>query len=92
MRQQHKFRPVLFGFDGIKAKLDDISFVEFFTNAFKMFSADVKNKIKLESTTGFTYALELTAKSYLLKLKIVEIPSVWIEVKNRKSNFKIYII
>ena len=60
------------------------------TNAFKMFSTDVKNKIKLESTTGFTYALELTTKSYLLKLKIIEIPSVWIEVKNRKSNFKIY--
>ena len=58
------------------------------TNAFKMFSANVANKIKFDSTMGFTFALELVAKSYFLKLKIIEIPSTWIEVKNRKSNFK----
>ena len=60
------------------------------TNAFKMFSADLKNKIKLSSTTGFTFSLELTIKTYLLNLKIIEIPSIWIETKNRKSNFRIY--
>ena len=60
------------------------------TNAFKMFSASLKNKIKLDSTTGFTFAMELTTKSYLLNLKIIEIPSIWIENKNRKSNFKIF--
>ena len=60
------------------------------TNAFKMFSSNLKNKIKLDSTTGFTFALELTAKSYFLNLKIAEIPSIWIETKNRKSNFKVY--
>ena len=60
------------------------------TNSFKMFSASLKNKIKLNSTTGFTFALELTIKSYLLNLKIIEIPSIWVETKNRKSNFKIY--
>ena len=58
------------------------------TNAFKMFSANAADKIKFDSTTGFTYALELVAKSYFLNLKIIEVPSVWIEVKNRKSNFK----
>ena len=58
------------------------------TNAFKMFSANVANAIKFESTMGFTFALELVAKSYFLKLKIIEVPSTWIEVKNRKSNFK----
>ena len=60
------------------------------TNGFKMFSASLKNKIKLDSTTGFTFAMELTTKSYLSNLKIIEIPSVWIENKNRKSNFKIF--
>ena len=60
------------------------------TNAFKMFSASLKDKIKLDSTTGFTFALELTTKSYLSNFKIIEIPSVWIETKNRKTNFKIY--
>ena len=60
------------------------------TNAFKMFSANLKDKIQLDSTTGFTFAMELTTKSYLSNLKIIEIPSVWIENKNRKSNFKIF--
>ena len=60
------------------------------TNAFKMFSKNLKDKIKLESTTGFTFALELTTKSYLSNFKIIEIPSIWIETKDRKSNFKIY--
>jgi hypothetical protein len=55
-----------------------------------MFSANLKDKIKLDSTTGFTFAMELTTKSYLLNLKIIEIPSVLIENKNRKSNFKIF--
>lgn len=35
----------LFGFDGIKAKLDDINFVEFFTNAFKMLFTGIKDFI-----------------------------------------------
>ena len=59
------------------------------TNAFKMFSGSLKDKIKLDSTTGFTYALELTTKAYLSNIKITEIPSTWIETKNRKTNFKI---
>jgi len=60
------------------------------TNAFKMFSKNLKEKINLDSTMGFTFALELTAKAYFLKLKITEIPSIWIEAKNRKSSFKIF--
>ena len=60
------------------------------TNAFKMFSKNLKEKINLDSTMGFTFALELTAKAYFLKLKITEIPSIWIETKNRKSSFKVF--
>ena len=37
------------------------------TNAFKMFSKNLKEKIKFESTKGFTFALELTTKSYSFK-------------------------
>ncbi len=59
------------------------------TNAFKMFSKNLKDKIKLKSTTGFTYAMELTTKSYLFNFKIVEIPSIWIDETGRKSNFKV---
>ena len=53
-----------------------------------MFSANAVNKIKFDSTMGFTFALELVAKAHFLKLKIIEIPSTWIEIKSRKSNFK----
>ena len=59
------------------------------TNAFKIFSKHLKKKITLESTKGFTFALELTVKSHILKSKICEVPSIWIEAPNRKSNFKI---
>ena len=58
------------------------------TNAFKMFNKKVKNNINFQSTKGFTYSLELVAKSFILKYKIKEIPSIWREVPNRKSNFK----
>ena len=58
------------------------------TNAFKMFSANTASKIKFDSTMGFTFSLELVSKAHFLKLKIIEIPSTWIEIKNRKSNFK----
>ena len=58
------------------------------TNAFKMFSENLKSKVKLNSSTGFTFALELVSKSYFLNLKIIEVPSTWIEIENRKSNFK----
>ena len=60
------------------------------TNAFKMFSAKLKNKINLESKIGFTFALELVIKSYSLNLKILEIPSSWVDLENRKSNFKVF--
>jgi dolichol-phosphate mannosyltransferase len=58
------------------------------TNAFKMFSAKLKKEIEFNSTKGFTFALELTAKSYFLNLKIIEIPSIWVETNKGKSNFK----
>ena len=55
-----------------------------------MFSAKLKNKINLESKIGFTFALELVIKSYSSNLKIIEIPSSWIDLENRKSNFKVF--
>ena len=58
------------------------------TNAFKMFSSKLKNKVTFKSTKGFTFATELTVKSFFLESKIVEIPSVWKETRDRKSNFK----
>ncbi len=59
------------------------------TNAFKMFKIEILKNIEIKSKKGFSFALELTIKSYLNKNKILEIPAVWNELPNRKSNFKI---
>ena len=60
------------------------------TNAFKMFKRSILNRVKLKSTVGFTYALELTIKSYKKKFRIIEVPSIWIDLEGRKSKFKLY--
>ena len=49
----------------------------------------VLKNYKIESTLGFSYSLELLIKSHLDKKKIIEIPSIWIERLDKKSNFKI---
>tara|TARA_Y100000389_G_C17383624_1_gene475760 strand:- start:222 stop:923 length:702 start_codon:yes stop_codon:yes gene_type:complete len=60
------------------------------TNAFKMFKRDILYKIELNSKIGFTFAIELTIKSYINGFKIIEIPSIWKDLPNRKSNFKVF--
>ena len=59
------------------------------TNGFRLFSHKVLKDYKIESTLGFSYSLELLIKSHLDKKKIIEIPSIWIERLDKKSNFKI---
>ena len=60
------------------------------TNAFKMFNKQILDKITLKSKVGFTFALELTVKAHLNNFKIKEIPCIWKELPNRKSNFKVF--
>jgi len=60
------------------------------TNAFKLFKRNVLDCFSFQSKIGFTYAIELTVKSYFLNKKIIEIPCVWRDLKGRKSNFKIF--
>ena len=59
------------------------------TNAFKFFKTSSVRKITFKSQKGFTYALEATIKLQIGKYKILEVPSVWIERSQGKSNFKI---
>ena len=60
------------------------------TNGFRMFSKKFINKHSLESKVGFAYSLELLIKARRNNHKIIEIPSVWIERKDRRSSFKIF--
>jgi hypothetical protein len=43
--------------------------------------------ITIESRYGFELGLELVTKAKKLKLKIAEIPTIWIERSEGKSNF-----
>jgi glycosyltransferase involved in cell wall biosynthesis len=61
------------------------------TNAFKMYKKKVLNSIKVESTGGFEYSLKIVLKAYKKGYKIKEIPTVWIDRVNGKSNFKLFI-
>ncbi len=59
------------------------------TNAFKMFNKKIKLNIKLISTIGFTFAIELSVKTYFAGYKICEVPCTWRDLTNRKSNFRV---
>jgi len=59
------------------------------TNSFRLFSKKLINSLKIESDKGFTLSLEITAKAHRLGVKIIEIPSTWIERDKGKSRFKL---
>jgi hypothetical protein len=59
------------------------------TNGFRMFSRNFLNNVLIESKKGFAYSIELLIKAQKQNLKVIEIPSTWIERKDRKSSFKI---
>ena len=44
---------------------------------------------KPTATTGFTFAIELSVKTYFAGYKICEVPCTWRDLTNRKSNFKV---
>jgi len=60
------------------------------TNAFRLFSRALLNKINFESNRGFTLCFEITAKAHRLGYKIVEVPSIWIQREQGESRFKIF--
>jgi len=60
------------------------------TNGFRLFSRRVLNEIPVESSQGFTYAIELLVKAHRLGWKVAEVPSKWFERKSGQSRFKIF--
>ena len=59
------------------------------SNGFRLFSRKLLNSVKIESTLGFAYSLELLAKCNRMGLKIKEIPAQWEERSKGTSRFKI---
>jgi len=60
------------------------------TNSFKLYTKKVLNSVKIESNGGFELGLEIFVKAYLLGFKITEIPTVWKDRIEGKSNFKLW--
>jgi len=59
------------------------------TNGFRLFSKQIIEKHPIKSKLGFAYSLELLVKASKNHCHIAELPSIWIEREDRKSNFKI---
>ena len=59
------------------------------SNGFRLFSLNYLKMVKIESTKGFTFSIELLVKANRLGLSIAEVPSYWEERKFGKSRFKI---
>ena len=59
------------------------------TNAFRLFSRRLLQEVKIESTEGFTYSLELLAKCHRLGLRVAEIPAQWYERATGNSRFQV---
>lgn len=60
------------------------------TNAFRLFSRRLLDRVEIESSKGFTYSIELTVKCHRLGWKIGEVPASWYERKKGTSRFKIF--
>lgn len=59
------------------------------TNGFKLFTRELLDSVELESTEGFTYAIELVAKAHRLGLRLDEVPAKWYERREGESRFQI---
>lgn len=59
------------------------------TNAFRAYRRSVLVNIPIESTGGFEYSLELTAKAHAAGRRITEVPSTWRDRSAGQSRFRL---
>jgi glycosyltransferase involved in cell wall biosynthesis len=59
------------------------------TNAFRAYRRDVLASIPIESTGGFEYSLEITAKAHAQGRRITEVPSTWRDRTAGQSRFRL---
>ena len=59
------------------------------SNGFRLFSRKILNTVEIESSTGFTYSIELLVKAERLRLTISEVPAKWEERKKGQSRFRV---
>ncbi|OJX68164.1 glycosyltransferase family 2 protein [Magnetospirillum sp. 64-120] len=59
------------------------------TNGFRLFSRRVVDTIEIESSLGFTYSIELLAKTVRLGWPVAEVPAKWFERSDKPSRFQV---
>ena len=61
------------------------------TSGFRLFSRGLLEDVRIESSQGFTYSIELLVKAHRRGHRICEVPAVWIERRpgEGKSSFKL---
>ena len=60
------------------------------TNSFKLYRKSFLDKMTIESTGGFELGLELVVKGWRQGYKVTEVPTVWTDRVEGKSNFKLW--
>ncbi|HYF96884.1 MAG TPA: glycosyltransferase [Patescibacteria group bacterium] len=60
------------------------------TNNFKLYNSRKLNNIEIESTQGFSIAMEITVKIFLAGGKIAEVPTTWKDRTEGEANFKLW--
>jgi len=58
------------------------------TNAFRLFSRRLLDAVEIESREGFTFSVELLAKSVRLGWPVTEVPARWYERADKPSRFR----
>jgi len=59
------------------------------TNSFKAYSTDFVRDVGIDSDTGFEIGIELVAKAKRLRLRVAEIPTIWLERAKGTSSFQV---
>lgn len=60
------------------------------TNAFRAYRLSVVRRFPIESTGGFEYSLELTAKAHAAGLRVVEVPATWNDRVAGQAKFQLW--
>ncbi len=65
----------------VRVPASDVSY------GFRLFSKRILDRVEIESTEGFTYAIELLVKCHRLGWKVSEVPAKWLRREKGTSRF-----
>ncbi len=60
------------------------------TNNFKLYDSQLFRDVTIESEMGFSIAMEITVKAFLMGKKITEVPTTWRDRTEGEARFKLF--